>query len=184
MKHNNTWHSLVVDVPHGFNGDVKEVICKAFQDYLYFGICHDHDVNDDGLLKTKHYHVVVYSDKRIKTDTMMSELKEHCSLMNDECISDRVVGSEAKAVQYLTHKNDRDKYQYSFDDIFTNSRDSLIKLYNFKAVAEIGDTAFIDLVLNAKSKKDVISIIGVENFNKYQKTIMFLWDERYKYASK
>ena len=188
MFHKNKRHSLVINIPHGVNEvEAKECIMEAFQDYNYYAIKHDKDIDVNGVPKTTHYHVVLYSDKRITTERIFTELTRaflyntnYDSSLEDlqSCFSDRVVGCETLAIQYLIHKNDKDKYQYSKVDIFTNSPISLKSYLAQKDLLSMGNYEIVQTCLESKSRSEIIMKLGVYNYQKFKSVIDFVMKDK------
>lgn len=95
--------------------------------YQYFAIIHDKDFNGNGVLKTKHIHLILSNNTRPRAKQVLTTL---CDLFN--CCPTQLSLQQCVdltcSVQYLIHKNDLNKTQYLSCDIVTNvSRDVLIE---------------------------------------------------------
>lgn len=91
--------------------EVTEICIKNKFDYAF--ILHDKDKKDDGTLKKAHYHFrIFYKDKKtISAWAKIFNVKEN----EIEILKDK-----KKAIQYLVHYNNEDKYQYNIEDIISN----------------------------------------------------------------
>lgn len=120
--------------------DILDKKLKNIKSYAF--IYHDkdiyfNDILDDkneiihkkGDLKTPHYHIYLklksnrYADE-IKRWFMPKELKDENGLPYN-CLSQKVKSSVA-CIDYLTHKNEPDKYQYSESDIISYNIESVL----------------------------------------------------------
>ena len=114
--------------------DILEDWCKTKKGIRYFFILHDKDIitkedlekedyyksfpkDSIGTLKAPHFHIVIVFDSTNGVDkkTILSKFPYgSCQKARDK------YGDVTRAVQYLIHKNHRDKYQYDSEDIITN----------------------------------------------------------------
>lgn len=80
----------------------------------FYVIDHDMDINDDGTTKKVHGHVVLKFDSP-KTLQQVTDIVKSCcgDGVNIILVADSISG----AVQYLTHMNHPNKYQYSHDKV-------------------------------------------------------------------
>lgn len=114
-------------------------------------IKHDKDVDENGEIKTTHYHaVLMYTNARlfstIKNTYQGAHIEQTANL--------------AASIQYLTHKNNPEKHQYDYKNIQTNDGTELEKLYN--ATIEKGknqlEKQLIDDITNGKYE-DIFQLI-------------------------
>lgn len=93
----------------------------------YYGIIHDSDFKDTGEIKKPHIHLYVgFEDYgRYTIEKCREFFKPLTSRVNS-------VKSIKLAIQYLVHLNDRNKYQYDINDIFTNNKDKMLKQFQEK----------------------------------------------------
>ena len=102
--------------------------------FLYAFIIHDRDINDNGEIKTVHIHLYLCSDKRHQLKYYIYLLSDLLNI-NEELISVRVSNSDAGDIQYLVHKNNKEKFQYNVDDIKTNiPKDMFEEMMNRKII--------------------------------------------------
>ena len=113
----------------------------------YYVILHDKDINKDtGEFKKAHYHCFIgFNDYGRYTS---DKVKEYYKILTKNIVN---VKSIKKAVQYLIHKNDKNKYQYEIDEIITNNRD---KMY--------------DLIKDTKKEINDILEIVIEKIQSYE----------------
>ena len=121
-------YNVVIDKPKSYSIDefnkhliyLNEELDKA--GYYYACLLHDKDTDKDGNPKTLHIHYVIWGEKRTRLITMLWRLVAMAQFEDYmfTCIQIDVCDSIPKSVQYLTHKNHPNKYQYNEHYIFTN----------------------------------------------------------------
>lgn len=124
-----------------------ESLCNL-NNFQYAYILHDKDVYDNdvfnketgeligqkGQLKKPHYHFVVYFENARYLDSVSKVFDVPLNMIE---IKSSLKGS----IEYLIHKNHKDKFQYSRDEVVgnlksylddkTSERDDLIKIFSF-----------------------------------------------------
>lgn len=98
-------------------------------DFYYWGIVHDNDVNENGELKTPHIHLVLKSPVRKRKQTIINYLSNILDV-NANTISVDFSHDLLNSITYLTHLNNSDKYQYDRLDIKTNDWTTLDNAYS------------------------------------------------------
>ena len=166
------------------NGNIKEPLealikqLEAFQSCLLnynrfkyvFTIIHDQDSE-----KLPHCHVYITLYEAITLKDLLIELAE---LLNStkEQISLEPTNSDFLGVQYLTHKNQPEKEQYSLELVKTNNNEELQRRMAEKYQSEQ------DLILEALSTSDTMSDllkkISLADAKKYQSIWTTLLKER------
>lgn len=81
------------------------------KNYVYKGILHDKDKDKDGKLKKPHYHYIVKMSSTCPNSTLASNLQ-----IEENYI--QIIRSLKGAYNYLTHKYDKDKFQYENIEMF------------------------------------------------------------------
>lgn len=131
-------------------------------DCQYAYINHDKDLDDDDNLKKAHTHVVL-SFKNPRWSTKLAEdlgitinyIKD-CEFIN-------------KALTYLIHLNEIDKFQYSIDEVHGPLRDKLVKIY--KKLNQVDD----DIAFNEIREY----IVNTQRFIRYSEVAKFVLDNNY-----
>ena len=78
---------------------------------VYAFILHDKDIYEDGTPKLPHYHIYLKYKNARDFETIQNHFQgAHIEQANDE----------KSCIQYLTHKNDENKYQYNPEEVKTN----------------------------------------------------------------
>lgn len=157
----------------------KEIFC--FNEFClglvgdYYYIVHDKDVNADGEKMTRHLHYVIESKNRKLLSTWLNNITDALKLDNSIGIeiehTDRFIGS----VQYLTHQNYKEKYQYDKTLIKTNVSDE--QLSNILEMDRKGlDIDYLlYIVQTSRNLIDVMTAIGLNYYHIYRATINDIW---------
>ena len=93
--------------------DVHSFITKRICIDKYAFIKHDKDTYDDGTPKQVHYHIYIKTTSRVRLSTIASRLE-----VEDRFVE--FVKNTRSCLQYLIHKNNKNKYQYNISDVVTN----------------------------------------------------------------
>lgn len=98
-----------------YTGEKVEELINTCQDkgINYAIIYHNQDTFDDGTKKECHYHCQLYTEDA-KTISAWSKIIS----IEENYIQE--IKSKKKAIQYLIHLNNKEKYQYNKDDIISN----------------------------------------------------------------
>lgn len=80
----------------------------------YAMVVHNNDLNDDGTLKRSHFHVVLTFSESVHLSTISKALKVPCQYIS------KIITTTRLAQEYLIHKNDVSKYQYSPTDVISS----------------------------------------------------------------
>ena len=108
--------------------DLKAILEKIKGVNSYWFILHDKDSNlETGELKQEHYHIIVqYNQPSTKTSAsnQLTKYLEQIGLLKT-CPNIRVdkIQNLKKYMRYLTHKDNREKYQYQDNEVITNTPD-------------------------------------------------------------
>lgn len=170
MNSKSELFTLVIDRLDKLNNiEVTAEMLKRYldeEDYIeyYAFILHDCDVNDEGEVKTPHYHVVLKCNTRYAKDTVITDFAKSLKL-NRVCVKCKAYHDIYGAVQYLIHQNDTDKYQYKQTDIISSSTAETV-VYLIGQI-EIDINKLIDICIGAKSLTEVYSTIGLKNSKLY-----------------
>lgn len=145
--------------------DLQKVLLSNNDILEYYFILHDKDILDTGEIKKPHIHCFIgFEDYGRYTKEKVIEFFKD--------ISSRVfpVRSIRCAIRYLVHKDDESKYQYNFDDIFTNDLDKVKKCLDDSKL-KINDVLciFIDKCYNF----EIFGGTGIINFFKHYKMLNY-----------
>lgn len=101
--------------------DILKLLVDFYKGCKCYVILHDKDTLEDGTLKTLHIHCVLALENRRSKENVLNDLSTVLKIPLN-CVSVDDCKFIQGAVRYLTHYDDTDKYQYSFEDIKTNDR--------------------------------------------------------------
>lgn len=153
--------------------NLNDALCRNLM--FYASIKHDLDVAEEGIIKTIHYHYVIICASRKRISTMLYFIadalgyQEDVNLLNtiqvDKC------DSVPLAIQYLIHKNNKEKYQYDASLIDTNFTEKELEDYMKQDVKEISTRYLYDLVKEGKTDVEIMFIIGVGRYHLFRGAI-------------
>lgn len=126
--------------------------------YKYFMILHDKDIDEDGQLKKEHVHILLEfpNPRRIK-----SVMREMCVL--EENLVNPVT-SKKGYIRYLTHIDDKDKYQYKQSNIQTNCKTDVERAYKCdKDSIEQAEYMLNYICANPNSSITELSRVAIDN---------------------
>ena len=120
--------------------------------YQYAYICHDKDLNSDGTIKEVHYHLYLrFCNARTCSSfhSIFSYIKSvyGCNCLIEPC------ANVLSSLQYLTHKNNLDKYQYNEDSVVTNIPNIYCMAYNT-------DLTPVDCIELGYSPRKIMQLFG------------------------
>lgn len=113
--------------------------CAAFEKLInieHVGILHDKDKNEKGEIKKPHWHIVLCYKAAVWNTAISKELGIPLNYIQQ-------VRSEDAILEYLIHKNEENKHQYSLEEIFGSKK--LVK--KVKELAEKGDVTESEKVI-------------------------------------
>lgn len=143
----------------------------------YYSIIHDKDVLDNGELKTPHIHLLIELMSRQRKSTILNRISK-CVKLPLECISVDECRNITRSAQYLIHLNDKEKYQYSKDNISTNDLDRLNYLLMSEEKTDLTTEELFDIVDNARNVRELIKKIGIKCYMQYGRVIDLLWKDK------
>lgn len=152
-------------------GDNLNQWCAITCDMFAF-ILHDKDVTEDGVIKTPHYHLVAQlrSNKKRLTTTI-NDIAEIVGVCPCAITIEKLV-SMSGGIQYLTHKNDSNKYQYDINEIVTNLGRSELELYYNDDKPSFSIDTIVNAINQNKGRRlAIMRQIGLSYYHTYNKEI-------------
>lgn len=154
----------------------------AFIDFLkgsckeYHAIWHLLDTHDDGSAKTEHIHFVAILPKKKRVGTFIREISKACNVSR-EAVTCEPMGNYVLSVQYLIHKNNKEKYQYPLDDVMSS-----LDVDDLKEVMESDGEMFdidtlINIVASCDTKTQIMQQIGLGKYRAYRPVINDIFEE-------
>ena len=131
---------------------------------LVYMINHDKDVDEKGVLKENHTHMLIEYQTPRKISTIANLFEVESNFIE-------ICKSKKASLRYLTHLDDRDKYQYNSDEVIHNntvSYDDLIKGQN------LSDKEIAKLLMESRG----MELLGVVSSSKLRTIQAFINGER------
>lgn len=137
----------------------------------------DHlDPKDHKTIIPIHYHFLgIYRKSKTPLSTAMNSLSKYLKTNNDGIEYDGYKYFE-KALQYLTHKNNKEKTQMEFKDIMFNgwTEEELLTYYTSDDNSINFDRVYY-LCRDNKSMLEVIRSLGLSTYKIYRNVVMDIW---------
>lgn len=148
-----------------------EAICEGMNDCAIFNfyalIIHDKDILSNGNLKTKHLHLFGEKPSKIALETVLNEFC-NCFNLAKEQVSIEGTNNDYLYIQYLTHKNDKNKHQYELTDIKTNNDGELMARWSKTYKTPPSEEEIIEHLKNDLTLAELVNNIGLDNSKKYK----------------
>lgn len=166
--------------------DVPEADCLAKVDALrtylqnlpdikdYAIILHNRDINELGEPKTPHIHFVYLNGKTKKKSTWINAISNALGV-STLAVSLESYSSFEAVFQYLIHKNNPEKAQYSPDEIVTSIGQDEIEQYLSSTSVVANLDYFVGVVAKSDTLLDVMREIGIGLYQHYRKAIVDIW---------
>ena len=161
----------------------KETILKVLSDHkddieFFAFILHDKDIDDTGVLKKKHWHIMV----------RLYESRRHTDIaswfgLSVSCIQKSRTGKYDDMLLYLIHENAPEKYQYNLDEVQANFDygKKLDKIHKAKVQAdlEIRRNELINLASQGVMRRfNWAEFITAREWDMFKKSIQNAWEYR------
>lgn len=106
------------------NADHMDALEKIKQSYDYACVLHDKDVDEDGVIKKAHYHVVILAGKNAIWSTALSKNIGLDVNFIQQC------RNVDRSLEYLIHFNEEEKHQYDLEEVKGTLKSRLSQLIN------------------------------------------------------
>ena len=151
--------------------DEKDVVFCAV---IFHGLDY---IDDEGRYKTPHYHVVITFESNYRVETILNWVAD-LFYANKNQISIEKCNSVPMQVRYLIHKDDLDKYQYKEYEITCIEKDKDYVHRCMLMIKQIIDVDDLLAIMDAYPRlRDLIRVIGADNYRKYRSIIIDLRKE-------
>lgn len=138
---------------------------------------HKGDISrDSGEVEGVHYHLVLLLPKRKRGYTLLNEITRFFGFDNSNGIEVAVMESLEGSIQYLTHKNDKDKTPHKFEDIVSNIDSGELKTIYETENNHLTFDRIHQICLDSDNIVEVIKAIGFTTYNTYRNTIRDMWN--------
>ena len=137
-------------------------------------IIHDKDLLENGQPKLIHLHAYIEKQEKATIKAILNEFTQLCDISAEQ-VSVEGSNNSYLLVQYLTHKNHKEKHQYDIGLISTNNKDLLLQRYEKAYQSQQEESIEI---LNASLQKSFIELISQYGFDKINKLRPMIKDIR------
>lgn len=145
---------------HISSKDLKNVLDKNLEEEEFYSfILHDRDTKPSGDIKKAHFHLIIGVNRDNKVAKMRAEML--ANLIYDKTIV-KNVRNVHKAICYLVHKFNPEKYQYNSSEIVTNNIevvDEYLACVPKSNDCEIVLQEFIDTLLSCEKKPSLMEVL-------------------------
>lgn len=154
--------------------DINNYLKDEMRVKFYAFIKHDNDVDE-----RTHYHIVVCLNTSYAKNTIINAFATALTC-NVDIVHVRKIRSFVLSVQYLIHKNDKDKYQYEYLDIWTNDVNELNTcLYANFSSYEMDIEYLYELCKKCGSLADIYKELGIQKAKQYRSLIIDMYKEEH-----
>lgn len=154
------WEVLIYPEDLDLKEDIKYEIFKERLDYYltnikikYAGIIHDNDIKEDGEKKKQHAHVIVIWSNTTTKKAVSDSLNISENRINK-------INNLNLMYEYLTHKNDRNKYQYDKNEIIKSQDFEEVDIIEKKKSDKLHDLKYITKFIEENEITNIISLIN------------------------
>ena len=155
--------------------------CETYgKEYAF--IEHTKDVDPlTGAIIPVHYHIVLNAkDNRARLSTHLNNISSFFGFKDNNGIEVDKYRSYESALQYLIHKNDKQKTPHDISEINTNiDKDELTTYLTLDTFTMSFELVF-SVCQRSRNIIDVIRSLGLSNYQRYRQTIWDIWNELQK----
>ena len=146
---------------------IKAILSRA--DISHWArIVHNKDISDNGEWKEKHSHILVV----FKANKSIQRVRDIFQDGTDQNTLVKVVEDIVHDFNYLTHRDDPDKYQYSIEDVKTDNGDYWKKVTNEEQIQRTSNEEFIEDLMSDEMSYKGMAIKYGRDFIKNRKAYM------------
>ena len=160
-----------------YSSDLKNYLINNEVIKFYAFILHDKDINENGELKTPHYHIIIYLTHSYAKNTVIMDFVKGMEI--NKCIVSCKLGDIIESTIYITHIGQKNKYHYSTLDIETNDIHNLNNILSHQCFDGLLSIDYlIELVIKSNSISAVYSVLGLKDAKLYHSIIYDLWRDK------
>lgn len=180
-----TCQSVNVDLVIRKNKKISLDKIKAYCEHYcskYAFIEHEHDITPEGVVEGVHYHLVLkYSASKVAFSTRLNEICNFFGFENANGIQIDKLISLTKALQYLIHKNNKEKTPHNITDIVHNYEQSDFDiLMNSELEQVITFDLLYSIIIHSNNIIEVIKELGIGNYRTWRNVVWDIWNELHK----
>lgn len=146
---------------------------------LYAFIGHDKDIDDDGLLKFRHIHllIVLKEGKKPRLMTSLNKISKVCDLPPQD-IDIEVADNVEQCIRYCVHKGYENKYQYPVQDLVSSLDDNELQaILNCEHESITASYLITAVKVNGCSSINIMKALGLKSYMKYRNAIRDIIEE-------
>lgn len=145
------------------------------ENYAY--IYHKNDINRDGIKEHEHIHLVLTMKKVQRLSTILYSLTDALTI-NTIGVEIAKMDSLEGSIQYLIHKNDKDKTQHDQGEIIHNYPLGELETILSSDNDGVDFDRLYTLVKQSKTNADIIKALGLGRYMYYRNVIKDLIDDK------
>lgn len=144
----------------------------------YAFIVHEKDINLEGFVEGIHYHIVITLYKATRLSTTLTSICDYLEITPFGVEIDKTNNLEG-SLQYLIHKNDKQKTQHDISEVIHNWETSeFLTIMNSDANnGALTLERLIELCKESETLLDVIEGVGLGRYHLYRPTINDVFKE-------
>ena len=148
--------------PAWTNDKLKDFINSMSGVAVVWGITHDKDTDIDGLLVDPHTHLVIDYKTPRRITTIANLLEVDTNFIE-------IVKNKRGIIRYLTHLDDKQKYQYDPNSVITNSA---VPYTDYVLSGTLTDKDIADYILSGRGM-DLIGLVEPNRLSAIQRFLHF-----------
>lgn len=148
--------------PAWTNDKLKDFINSMSGVAVVWGITHDKDTDIDGLLVDPHTHLVIDYKTPRRITTIANLLEVDTNFIE-------IVKNKRGIIRYLTHLDDKQKYQYDPNSVITNSA---VPYTDYVLSGSLTDKDIADYILSGRGM-DLIGLVEPNRLSAIQRFLHF-----------
>lgn len=161
--------------------DKIKAYCEQYCSKYAF-IEHEKDITSEGIIEGTHYHLVLkYKASKVAFSTRLNEICNWFDFDNANGIQIDKILSLSKCLQYLIHKNNKEKTPHDIKDIIHNYDENEFNiLMNSELEQVITFDLLFSIINNSSNIIEVIKELGIGNYRTWRNVVWDIWNELHK----
>lgn len=153
---------------------LKEYLIKSDNIRFWAFILHDKDIDNNGAVKTPHYHIVVKFYSPYGKNTIINAFAKDL-MINKNIIGVQIVRSLVSITRYLSHSDSPEKYRYNELHVCSSNNEEYLEIYNGTDIFTLDMQSLLNVLEKCDTLAQVYCAIGLKNSVKYRGVINDLW---------
>ena len=177
LENQRTQFNVVISDLTRCQNSVTTILDKlSSSGFIYFACVHDKDTKENGEKKLTHLHIVLICQKRLRVKQLINYFVDFACTNFTNIQVDEVVCT-CSCIQYLLHLNDKNKYQYSREELLSNNQGQAdAYLIETPKANELTTQTLFDFIFKDKlNRVELCYAIGIGKYQHYRSTIEDLY---------